>query len=201
MAAIYNNHVESVHAFLGNMTPSEMNIRHGSKKLSALHLACRNGNDEICDSLLAKGADIRLPDAEGNTALLSAISGGNLSTVWIIAEKAKSLGLQGYVDEVDNKGRNGLHLACDNGNLAIVSCLLKEGADPNMPMKGIGRSGQTPIQVAALAGHADIVEVCCILGTILDNPWLISNMDCGLNTNRRKFCRVRSVDLSPCICL
>lgn len=167
IAAIHNNHVESVHLFLGNMTPSEISIRYGSKKLSALHLACINGSDEICDALLAKGADIRLPDADGNTALLSAISGKSLSIVWIIAEKAKSLGLEGYVDEANNKGQNGLHLACDSGNLAIVSCLLKEGADPNKLMKGIGRVGRTPIQVAALAGHADIVEVYYILGAAL----------------------------------
>ncbi|GMH39987.1 hypothetical protein BSKO_07891 [Bryopsis sp. KO-2023] len=165
IAAIHNNHKETAQLLLENMTPSELSIRYGSKKLPALHVACSMGHDEICESLLRKGADIRLPDADGNTALMAAVTGGNLSTVWIVTEKAKSLGLTDVLDEGNNKGQTALHLACDKGNMAMVSCLLKEGADPNKPMKGRGRSGQTPLWVAALAGHADVVQALLTAGS------------------------------------
>lgn len=159
MASIHNNQLECTRIFLENMSQSETQIRYGTKKLSALHLACSKGFDEVCEAVIAKGGDLRLPDADGNTALLSAVTGGNLSTVWVIAEKARLCGLLDYIDETNDRGQTALHIACNNGNLAVVSCLLKEGADPNEPMRQMRKKKQTPIEMAALAGHADVVEV------------------------------------------
>ena len=50
----------------------------------------------------------------------------------------------------------------------MVSCLLKAGADPNVPMKGRGRNGRTPIYVAVAAGLDEVVAALLTAGSRID---------------------------------
>ena len=43
------------------MTAAEVNMRFGTRKMSALHVAASEGHDEICETLLAKGKHNSLP--------------------------------------------------------------------------------------------------------------------------------------------
>ncbi|CAD7704731.1 unnamed protein product [Ostreobium quekettii] len=164
-AAICVNDIDIARLLIDNMSQAQLGIRYGPQKLTALHLAAGMGRDEIAEALVAKGADLRIPDAAGNTPLVLAVQNCHLSMVWIICEKAKMAGLSQYLDEYNSKGQTALQVACELGELAIVSCLLKQGADPNKPTKGWGKGGQTPLWVAAMAGHADCVQTLLTSGT------------------------------------
>jgi ankyrin repeat protein len=55
----------------------------------------------------------------------------------------------------DTDGRTPLHHAVNNGNLDIVSTLLKNGAE----VAQITNKGNTPLHVASSKGYREVVEV------------------------------------------
>ena len=57
---------------------------------TALHLACIKGYEDVARQLLDLGANIDLPDREGNTALHCASSWGHLSLVQLLIERGCS---------------------------------------------------------------------------------------------------------------
>jgi len=168
IAAVHSNQLRAVRLLLENTTAAEVNMRFGTRKLTALHVAAGEGRDEICETLLSKGADQRLPDDEGNTALHLAILSRRLSTVWVLTQHAKQCYSHGFYNLTNVKGQTALHAACDLGDLAIVSCLLKAGADPDFPMKGRGRNGCSPLYVAVLTGHDEVVGALLTAGCRID---------------------------------
>ena len=54
--------------------------------------------------------------------------------------------------------------ASQNGYIAVVSALLKHGANPNIPIK----TGDTPLMIASFNGHLDVVECLLTVGVDLD---------------------------------
>ncbi|KAG6514691.1 hypothetical protein ZIOFF_025061 [Zingiber officinale] len=52
-------------------------------------------------------------------------------------------------------GATPLHVAADNGNQQIINCLIKAGGNPNL----CDEDGLKPIQIAALRGNRDAIEV------------------------------------------
>eukprot|EP00803_Ostreobium_quekettii_P007919 evm.model.scf_40.11 EVM.evm.TU.scf_40.11 scf_40:86545-88257(-) len=164
-AAICGDHLTVSRLLIDNMSQAQLDARYGPQKFSALLLAAWLGRDEIFEALLSKGCDLRTTDAGGNTPLALAVQHHHLTLVWIICEKAKTAGLAGYLDEYNGKGQTALQVACESGEMAIVSCLLKQGADPDKPTKGWGKGGQTPLWVAVMAGHASIVQTLLTSGT------------------------------------
>ena len=70
------------------------------------------------------------------------------------------------VNEADNWGRTGLHFACKDGNIEIVTCLLNHKAKVNL--KSVGRPPQgpmdeymdwTPLHYAVINGNLEVVEM------------------------------------------
>ena len=115
--------------------------------------------------VVGAGADQRLQDAEGNTPLLTAVLRCQLSTVWVLTEHARQCYPPAFFNITNAKGQTALHAACDLGDLATVSCLLKAGADPDYPMKGRGRNGWYPIHVAVVTGHDNVVAALLTAGS------------------------------------
>jgi ankyrin repeat protein len=88
-----------------------------------LHEAAANGNMEITQLLLERGADILATDQYGTTVLHAAISGQNLSIVTLLVDGGIDI-----LNKEDNLGLSALGNAWIWGNSEIIGCLIDRGA-------------------------------------------------------------------------
>lgn len=98
---------------------------------SLLHVAAQNGEIEIMQRLLDKGADLDLPDKNGRTPLFHAInkSPHSLDTVKFLIDCEANLNIQ------DEDGRTPLHWAAINKATKILKILLHAGANRTLKDK------------------------------------------------------------------
>jgi ankyrin repeat protein len=95
--------------------------------VSAVHAASRSDDVETLALLLAAGADLREPNAEGDTPLhTAAAANAPRAAAFLIAHGAG-------VDEVRH-GRTPLSLALEGGHLDVARVLLERGADALAPV-------------------------------------------------------------------
>jgi ankyrin repeat protein len=139
-------------------------------------------NSQILQRLGEKGADIKLRDLNGETALHWAARKGSVDSVeWLLANGA-------VINSTSGLGHTPLHVATENGHEQVCRILLELGADceqhtnttrstPLHRAVGMGNFAvveilldfnadpwarnkwkDTPLHVASRMGHADIVE-------------------------------------------
>jgi ankyrin repeat protein len=93
---------------------------------------------------LEGGADIHLPDNDGNTPLLLAAKKNRglreVDVVQVLLDAGAVINLQ------NNYGMSPLHFAASDGHLEIVQVLLERGADINVK----NNDGDTPLISAAI---------------------------------------------------
>ena len=106
---------------------ADVNAQDANGK-TALNRAVREGNAVMISLLLKAGARVDLVDKDRRTALHWACMAKNhnpaVVTALLSATSAAS------IDRRDRTGRNALHMAIANGNVALVKTLLDAGADP-----------------------------------------------------------------------
>lgn len=68
------------------------------------------------------------------------------------------------VNEVDNDGRIPLHLAAQEGHLAVVQSLVQHGSSVNKK----SHDGKTALRAAAIEDHRDVVEYLLTVGADID---------------------------------
>lgn len=124
LVASANNNVSAIQWILNN---SEQHIiaTVDPNRMTALHWAAAYGNNEMLHCLLARGADIAIQDRHGMSVLDHAVVNGQL--------EAASILIQALKNQVDNDQlklmlSRALLMAVKQGNSAIISLLLKEGA-------------------------------------------------------------------------
>ncbi|WP_440224618.1 ankyrin repeat domain-containing protein [Dokdonella sp. MW10] len=162
--------------------------------LVALIAATRDsyqGRPDAVMTLLANGADTRVADADGNTALHHAALCGEPIVAALLLDAAA------VVDVPNREGLTPLGVACANGNWAIAGFLLERGAKPQgertqpaihlaatiadddpagvklllrrkADVDALAALGRTPLMAAALAGHARIAEALIAGGAGVD---------------------------------
>ena len=114
---------------------------------TTLHLAARNGHQNIIAMLLDRGGDIEDTDTQGQSALHTAAECGHHSVVQLLVDRGATVHLP------DAGGRTPLHLAASHGDMKIVECLLQ-----HMMEKEVSDAwGRTPLHVAIEHGHEEIV--------------------------------------------
>lgn len=64
------------------------------------------------------------------------------------------------IDSGDEEGRSALHVACWQGHVEVVSCLLELGAE----LDCMDNERRTPLQSAAWQGHDHIAQMLCERG-------------------------------------
>jgi len=117
-----------------------------------LHVACANGNKEAAAALLAIGAakDCKAGPKE-RSALHVAAGNGHANIIELFKDSGPEI-----VDATDKDGWTPLHLACVTGKKEAAAALLAIGAAKES--KG-GPQEQSALHIAALAGHASIIEL------------------------------------------
>ncbi|KMZ60416.1 hypothetical protein ZOSMA_5G02840 [Zostera marina] len=194
--AARQGHVETVKYLLqqgaNHFAASKMGI-------CALHHACGIGNVELMKLLVFKDSDMDLPsDAgtpliwaaghgkeaavkfllernanpncatdDGITPLLSAVAVGSLLCLELLIKA-------GATTNISAGGASALHIAADNGDIKIIKCLLKGGADPNIA----DEDGLKPIQVAALKNNQVVVKILLPLTSPIQDisDWTIDGL-------------------------
>jgi TonB family protein len=101
-----------------------------SYRVTALHLAARNGQQDIAELLLAKGAEVNTKEENGWTPLHEAAFMGHTEMAALLISKGAN------IDAKDNKGYTPLHLASERGHKDVTELLLSKGADLNAKTNG-----------------------------------------------------------------
>jgi ankyrin repeat protein len=123
-----------------------------SKGHTALLLAAALGNLPIVQELLKAGAEVDIPDKDGDTPLLIACQGdkkSHLEIAKLLIEKKADVNFR------NNNGVTCLHRATFNNNVDMLNILLAHGANVNA--KNVIK--QYPLHLAAEKGFTEIAEL------------------------------------------
>ncbi|CAK8691079.1 unnamed protein product [Clavelina lepadiformis] len=124
-----------------------------SSGLTALHLAAKEGHNDVIIELLSRSADINQQTKRGNTALHIASLAGKLPVVQLLLEKGA---------DPNSQAQNAftpLYMAAQEGHEDIVDYLLKHGANQSISTE----DGFTPLAVALQESKDKVVAL------LLDN--------------------------------
>lgn len=126
---IYRGHLEVVRALCEHPDVNiDINASEGPQKRTSLHWAAKNGRVEVVSFLLKKGADAKLIDSNGKTAL-------SLSNTSWSRDKQSQRGesiILGLIDHDPVTASQDSHLmenAAVSGSAKIVEKLIAAGAD------------------------------------------------------------------------
>ncbi len=101
--------------------------------------ASRDGQTSIVRLLLENGADYRLVDKDGWTALIRASRAGHLESVRLLLNFGSDM-----IDAVDRDGWSALMHSAHNGHKEIIKLLIESGADKEIE----GKEKETALNVA-----------------------------------------------------
>ena len=125
--------------------PYSRNSPTGSDLLNA----ARNGEEDNLEALIDAGADVNIPDSDGNTPLFLAAMSCNEQCVQLLLKSGADVNL------TNKRGANALIYAAKNKMLQSVEWLIEAGADVNIKTK----CNPTPLLYAAERGHKEILKV------------------------------------------
>jgi len=126
------------------------NARWGDNDTPVLCVAAQEGSARALKALLTGGADVRLTDKEGMTALHWAAQKGNAPCVPLLLEAGAPL------EAVNVKGRTALAVAANEGQSQVVALLLERGAEANTVTLG---PANTPLMTAVMGKHLRCAEL------------------------------------------
>ncbi|CAL1586085.1 unnamed protein product [Knipowitschia caucasica] len=115
-----------------------LNVQNHQRQ-TALHLAVITEQPQLVERLLKAGADPRLADNSGNTALHIACKKGSLASFSVITQNCHNH-LTQLMSFPNYSGHNCLHLASINGYVSLVENLVALGADINAQEQCSGRT-------------------------------------------------------------
>ena len=124
--------------------------RMGVNDETPLIVASLEGQGEIANYLLQRGAKIDARNAGGLSALHAAAYAGHRDIVALLLTKGADVN-----DGANQYGVTPLHLAAEENHLAVVELLLKHGADPT----AVERNGYTALTRAGWREHWDVAAI------------------------------------------
>ncbi len=155
LQAVHEDHTDDALTLIKNGSIVSAKNEYG---VSALSLACRNGNAELVRALLEAGADANTTLPGGETALMTAARTGRPEPVRLLLERGAIVGA------TERKNQTALMWAAAEGHAEVVRILVEAGADPNRSLD----SGFTPLLFAARHGHVETVAALLEAGVPVD---------------------------------
>mmetsp|Transcript_12740 Transcript_12740/g.17115 ORF Transcript_12740/g.17115 Transcript_12740/m.17115 type:complete len:233 (-) Transcript_12740:154-852(-) len=125
----------------------DINVIDPEDGYTALLLACEQGHTTIVEMLLAGEADYEIRDSFGRSAVYAAAVANHAQVVDLLLKKGADPTIQ------DDDGRDPFWAVCALRHLDIARMLV-ERVDINTH----DLSGETPMDHAAAAGHADVMN-------------------------------------------
>ncbi|THC98242.1 hypothetical protein EYZ11_002244 [Aspergillus tanneri] len=122
-----------------------------------LCLAARSGYDRIVETLLDRGAEIDMPTAYGNTALLSAAGAGHTSTIMLLL--VRNANKEARSTSHLCKGYTPLMRAVRSGHMHAIRVLVDAGAS----VATLTDAGESLLHVAIQGGRKEIIEEVFLL--------------------------------------
>ena len=138
------------------------------KDIALLMIAASNGDEQMIDLLLERGAGINQRDSEGGTALMYAAQKGRERATDVLLQRGAEIALQ---DDID--GSTALTHAARAGHAQVADILLRHGAEVDQqrrpPPSSKHASNGTALLAAAGAGHDQTVETLLRHGAEIDH--------------------------------
>lgn len=130
-----------------------------SEGLQPIHLASVAGNAEVVGELLAMGADPTAKTPDGENSFHLAVMSGHFPTVYQILERRVAMGEQwaDFLNDVDSKGNNIMHLTCKHGNDRAALEFLRHRKALDINAKN--NEGDTPAVIAYKEGYDYLLKV------------------------------------------
>lgn len=203
--AIEKGKLDRVKTFLKEKP--ELLTQIDGKNRSLLHAAAVEGQWEIAEFLIAKGAAVDQRDRGllGNTPLMYACFHGHRDTAALLIAKGAQVNarnrqeplkavlsfmekndnetaawLKKYIDQFKEKrGNSPLHLAVASGSKETVALLLEHNAEIN----AIGEWGHTPLVSAIKKGEKELVDFLLARGAEVNNGTAVNRFWRGYETN------------------
>ena len=144
--AVFHDELKLVSRLLGRSADPRLKNRYD---VTALSIACQNGNASIAKALLEAGADPNAALRGGETVLMTAARTGDLETVQLLLKHGAE------VDSQDRRKQTALMWAAAEGNAAVVKELVAQGAEIERTLK----SGFSPLTFAVRNGCSDVVKL------------------------------------------
>lgn len=129
-----------------------VDVNFDSGDISPLIAACKCEHVTLVEDLIRAGSIVNLRSGS-NTPLTAACKGNNLAIVEHLIKLGADVNLS---DEYSTP----LIIACNKGKMCFVKALLKAGSGVNQR----DTKKNTPLQVASLKGHWEIVDELIIMG-------------------------------------
>jgi ankyrin repeat protein/L-ascorbate metabolism protein UlaG (beta-lactamase superfamily) len=104
--------------------PSLLNARD-DEGMTALNIAAFNGNTEIVNELLERGADLSIGDIDGSQPIHCAAINGSIEVVELLRKKGAS------INDKDDNGATPLSFATGRRHIDLLRYLIENGADLN----------------------------------------------------------------------
>ncbi|MGJ8725028.1 MAG: ankyrin repeat domain-containing protein [Roseibacillus sp.] len=128
--------------------------------VTALGLACQNGNAELVELLLAKGAQAQTRSGREPPLLIAARTGSVACVKMLLAAGAK-------IDESGRGSQTPLMWAAAAGHQEVVSLLIAKGADTEKTLD----TGFDALLFAVRGGHRDVVVELLESGLAVDKAY------------------------------
>ena len=137
--------------FLDRGLSPELDTGDPFAPMPILRYCVQNNREDLARLVLEQGARVDRVDEQGLGLVHEAVGVGSAGLVRLLAQFGADINLD-TLDRGDGQ-RAPLHLACDQGNLAVVEALLELGAD----MTILNWRGESGLHIAAFAKHPEVI--------------------------------------------
>jgi len=155
--------VEHARAIQKLIDEKNINLKSENTFLAAFSFAFKRGSVELAERITSYDSYSKIEQLYPDAAYYSAKN--NWPTV-LLKLFEKGVDINALTD-----GQTPLHVACQEGHESVVSLLLKNGADPNVPNKFIASKGfSLPLQITVHRGSAVIFNMLIEKDAKLNQP-------------------------------